>query len=171
MEEQLHNTPEVLRIELKREIDVIENTNEIVIAYGRCGNALIGIGSEKVSLVMPKYDDCIQMLLWKCSFSKEKRMNSYFGSNGWLLGKEDLGYEYDRMKIKYGKKRALKITQYMFKNYKYLTFIKTKVENEECSIKRSQVKAEKLGLIYDEVDADLGVLEGLLTEKKMDDLL
>ncbi len=162
LEEQLHNTPDLLRKTLEREINAIEYADEIVIGYGRCGNALIGIRGEKANLKIPLYDDCIQMLLWKSYLSREERKIRYFGSDGWLLGEEDLGFEFDRMKIRYGRKRALKITKLMFKNYKYLTFIRTNIKNERLYQERSALKAEKLGLIYDEVYGDVGVIEGLL---------
>jgi hypothetical protein len=166
LEKQLHNTPDLLRKILEREINAIEDASEIVIGYGRCGNALIGLKCDKANLKISRYDDCIQMLLWNSTLSKEEQKIRYFGSDGWLLGEEDLGFEFDRMKIRYGRKRALRITKLMFKNYKYLTFIRTNVENEEIYKKRSQLKAEKIGLMYDEVDGDLGALEGLINGEK-----
>lgn len=171
LDEQLHNTPEILREQIQNEIDSNMNVDEFLIAYGNCGNALVGIKAVNGIIRMMKADDCIHMLLNESPFYCEKKRTSYFGSVGWLLGKEDLGFEYDRMKIKYGEKRALRITKSMFENYKYLSFIKTNSSNEAEGIVRSRIKSKKLGLCFELIEGDLKILEDLLMGHSSDKLI
>ena len=91
-----HNAPDVLRRNLQQEIDSVESgrdshTNElggngdnisplnsedfdaILIGYGLCSNGIVGIHSQKHTLVIPRGHDCITFFLG----SKERYME-YF---------------------------------------------------------------------------------------------
>lgn len=89
------------------------------------------------------------------------RRSSYFVSQGWLWGEEGLGYEYDRMKEKYGEKRALRVIKAMYKNYKYFMFVKTGVEDQSVREKCAGV-AEKLNLELQETEGDVDLIIEML---------
>ena len=85
-----HQTPELLRDILQKEIDEIDAneskyTNDltlndidaILIAYGLCSNATAGIRSSKYKLVIPKAHDCSTLLMG----SKEAYCK-FFAENG-----------------------------------------------------------------------------------------
>ncbi|NTV90100.1 MAG: DUF1638 domain-containing protein, partial [Clostridiales bacterium] len=62
LEKGLHDKPEKLRAALQEQIDGQQDKAVILLGYCLCGNAALGLQSEKATLVIPKFDDCIRML-------------------------------------------------------------------------------------------------------------
>lgn len=104
--QDLHMVPKNLTKVLQEEIDRIEagedlHTNvaggeidAILIGYGLCSNALVGLKSAKYPLVIPKAHDCTTLFMG----SKEKYQDyfmkvkgTYFASNAWMELGIDLG--------------------------------------------------------------------------------
>jgi hypothetical protein len=77
MRQGLHDTPDLLRAALQKEIDAVDegsdlHTNEgrwgrrfdaILLGYGLCSNGVAGVTSKKHKLVVPRADDCIALFL------------------------------------------------------------------------------------------------------------
>jgi hypothetical protein len=55
--EALHLRPEFLRQELQKAVDQKVGYDFIVLCYGLCGMAVVGIQSEESRLIIPKVDD------------------------------------------------------------------------------------------------------------------
>lgn len=161
LEDQLHNVPETLHEKVQSAIDAETDADIIYLLYGHCGQALTGVQAKSCPVVLPKVEDCIDVLLCHKSDTAEMRRTSYFVSQGWLWGEEGLGYEYDRMKEKYGEKRALRVIKAMYKNYKHLMFVKTGVEDETVREKCAAV-AEKLDLELQETEGDVDLVIEML---------
>jgi hypothetical protein len=164
LQDKLHNEPDKLHREIQKAIDEEMDADLIYLSYGLCGKALVGVQAKACPVVMPRVDDCIAMLLYDRNDLGNLRRSSYFVSQGWLWGEDGIGYEHDRMKEKYGEKRALKIAKAMFKNYKYLLFIRTGVETEDDR-QKCIVMAEKLGLGVNETQGNICILEEMVAEK------
>ena len=168
LEDQLHNVPETLHEKVQSAIDAETDADIIYLLYGHCGQALTGVKARNCLVVLPKVEDCIDVLLCHNPDTAEMRRTSYFVSQGWLWGEEGLGYEYDRMKEKYGEKRALRVIKAMYKNYRYLMFVKTGVEDETVR-EKCAVVAEKLNLELQETEGDVDLviemLEGSTDER------
>lgn len=162
LEEQLHNTPSVLHDQLQAAIDSLEDIETVYLTYSNCGNSILGLKATTCDIVFPNTDDCIHTLLYYNKDFLSMRRDTYFSSKGWLLGKEDLGFEYDRMKEKYGEGRALKLLKAMYKNYKHLCYIETVDEDKENTEKRLAFKAEKFGLSFVKTTGSIKLLEDLL---------
>lgn len=161
LDEELHNSPSNLHNELQAAIDSLENIETTYLTYGNCGNSILGLKATTCNIIYPKTEDCIQTLLYYNKDLANMRRNTYFSSEGWLFGKEDLGFEYDRVNEKYGEIRALKIIKTMYKNYKYYCYIET-VDDKKNTEKRCQSVAKKLGLELMKINGTLKVLEDLL---------
>jgi hypothetical protein len=161
IQESLHNTPDLLHTEIQKAIDQESDADIIFLSYGLCGQALAGIEARACPLVIPRIDDCIAMILADRTDLGDLRRSSYFVSQGWLWGEDGIGYEHDRIKEKYGEKRALRIARAMFKNYSYLLFIKTGVETQ-ADRDKCQAMAEKLGLQVNETTGNIQMLEDML---------
>ena len=159
--DRLHNVPETLHEKVQSAIDAETGADRIYLLYGHCGQALTGIQAKNCPVVLPKVEDCIDVLLCHNPNTAELRRTSYFVSQGWLWGEEGLGYEYDRMKEKYGEKRALRVIKAMYKNYKYLMFVKTGVEDQNVREKCAGV-AEKLDLELQETEGDVKLVIEML---------
>lgn len=143
-----HQTPELLRDVLQREIDEIDSnesryTNDltlndidaILIAYGLCSNATVGIHSRKYKIVIPKAHDCSTLLMGsKEAYSDffAESGGSYVYSRGWMeLGINEDELRLERLRAEYMKKfededtveYLLDMEREMLKNYDTATFL------------------------------------------------
>jgi hypothetical protein len=61
----LHNVPKNLRSRLQAEIDAVEqgSCEAILLAYGTCGLATVGLKARHMPLVLPRAHDCITLYL------------------------------------------------------------------------------------------------------------
>ena len=59
----LHSVPKKLKLTIQETIDAIETPSLVVLGYGLCGNGLNGIEAGKHTLLIPRTDDCIAILL------------------------------------------------------------------------------------------------------------
>lgn len=93
LEMGLHDHPPRLRAEVQKSISQLEmdpGLETILLAYGRCGNGLIGVRAQRCSLVLPQAHDCISILLGGRKVHNEllaKNPATYFFSPGWMRGK------------------------------------------------------------------------------------
>ncbi len=139
--EALHDKPEVLHDELIRNIDESADFDELVISYGLCGNALIGIKAEHCDIIYPKVDDCISALMCSNSELANMRKCSIFTSRGWLSASHGVK-EYELTLEKYGKKRTDMIYDMMYKNYTKLIYMQTEQDIEPTNLEKAQKEAE-----------------------------
>ncbi len=97
-----HDRPEVLRRVLQDEIDKIDENDDIcthrfqdasqdfdaiLLGYGLCSNALLGLVSKKYPLVVPKAHDCVTLFLGsKERYDKEfhSKNGIYWYTKGWI---------------------------------------------------------------------------------------
>jgi len=93
LEMGLHDQPDRLRERIQQSIRDLEKGNEVeavVLAYGRCGNGLIGVRAERCPLILPQAHDCISILLGgreAHDAQLKKNPGTYFYSPGWVRGK------------------------------------------------------------------------------------
>lgn len=91
LEMGLHDQPDILRARLQQAIGDTEaedhDLTAIALAYGRCGNGLLGVEAGRVPLILPQAHDCISILLG----GKERHdallkthPGTYFYSPGWV---------------------------------------------------------------------------------------
>lgn len=95
--QDLHNTPQLLKIALQEEIDKLDNGTDkytcpepfdaILLGYGLCSNAVTGLISKVHKLVIPKAHDCITFLLgsreaYNLNFNNNP--GTYWFSTGWV---------------------------------------------------------------------------------------
>jgi len=122
----LHQVPKNLRETLQEAIDNIEQPSLIVLGYGLCGNGLHEIQAGKHTLLIPRTDDCIAIILgsyqaYRREFNKEPA--TYYLSKGWLEGGSTPLQEHQGLVEKYGEKKADWLMDYQYHNYKRLALI------------------------------------------------
>jgi len=85
----LHDNANVCRETLQPRIDAAARGpyGAIVLAYGLCNNAVIGIEARAIPLVIPRAHDCITLFLgskerYQTLFSQ--RPGTYYHTSGWL---------------------------------------------------------------------------------------
>ena len=129
VESGLHLNPEQLKACLQKYIDQADGLfDPIILGFGQCANAVIGLVAQKSRLVIPRVDDCIAMVLGSSSAYKEllKRVpGTYFLSRGWIESGVTLIEEFKELRQRYGKDRADRIQKKMLHHYTRLVFVDT----------------------------------------------
>jgi hypothetical protein len=93
LEMGLHDRPDVLRAEVQTVIDSWDDAPDfttILLAYGLCGNGLLGIRARSKTLVLPRAHDCISILLGGRRAHEQvlkETPGTYFYSPGWIRGR------------------------------------------------------------------------------------
>ena len=172
MRQDLHMNPNQLREALQREIDLIESgedlhtnqrgfdqTEAILLGYGLCSNALAGIKSSRLPLVIPRAHDCVTHFMgskecYAAYFHDVK--GSFFYTQGWLdleldIGQADLErkrsdymerFDGDEDTVEY----LLDVDREMLKNYRYITYITWPGLPSEGGVAKAQDIASETGL-------------------------
>lgn len=166
LEQGLHRTPEILREELQREIALQEDAALIILGYGLCSRAVIGLQARPYQKVIsPKIDDCIGLSLGcRSRYYHEFNNNpgTYYFTRGWIEAGEDTLKEYARVAAKYGQETAEWTVRETLKHYKRVVLIRTNHEEDEPSRAYARRFAEFFGLTYEEMEGSLDYLKKLL---------
>ena len=187
----LHNTPEVLceRLigavdELYRQIEARElehRPDAIVLGYGLCSKAVVGIRCRDIPIVIPRTDDCIALFMG----SQERYLKefadahgAYWLNSGWLEQSARL-FDSDDFKRrrwleyaeKYGEDNAdylIEVESSWEKNYSTLGYIHSEVHDSPANLRRAGEEAELRGWRLRELDGDLRLLR-MMTEGTWND--
>ena len=88
LESGLHLRPERLKEELQKLINEVSGqAKHIIVGFGLCSMAVVGLKSEGSFLVVPRVDDCIAMSLGSQEAYRNqlrKEPGTYFLSRGWI---------------------------------------------------------------------------------------
>lgn len=179
----LHDTPQLLRKSLQDEIDKIDSGEDvhsynprflkdfdsILLVYGLCSNGIAGLSSKKYSLVAPKTDDCIGLLLGSYKKYREyfdKHSGTYWYSPSWIENAYTPSEEMEKARFteyaeKYGQENAqyLMENELMLNNYSraaYIAWDELPFPEYEEYTKRA---AQYYGWEYDKVKGDVSLLK------------
>lgn len=134
IDSSLHMFPQKLHDKLQEEIDRLDSEGEdslgspqnILLSFGYCGNAVVGLKSAKSNLVFPQANDCIDLFLYKNEDKITIRSSGcYFLTRGWLKSQYSIVNEYDRYLEKYGQKKTDRIMDVMLSHYQCFTLLDT----------------------------------------------
>jgi len=146
IDSEYHLDPNKLREKLQKEIDAQDGVDNILFAYGCCGNGLVGLTATTANLIIPKTDDCISMLMSKPGEKFERRKETYFLTKGWIESSKGLKQEYQNALRRYGPEKTKAIFKIMLKNYKYLMLIDAGAYNIHEYIEKAAEIAEMTSL-------------------------
>ena len=154
VESGLHNRPEVLRSRLQEELDRIDGADVVLLAFGYCGNAVVGLTARGFRLVFPRADDCITLLLGSCARRQEisAEVGTYFLTKGWLEHETNLWAEHQASVRRWGAERAERLRARMLAHYGRLAVVE-----------RTRPIAAALKLEHAVVPGSLRLLAKLLT--------
>ncbi len=165
IESGLHNRPEKLHERLETELTKIENCNRLLVAFGKCENALENLPKGPYELIYPRVEDCISLF-----FGSDAARNAYgkehlaiYLTQGWMEGEANLISEYQHMLDKYDKETADDVMAMMYAQYKELALLDTKVTDINELWEETDCVEEFTKLKRAVVPASLGYLEQLLT--------
>lgn len=164
VESGLHNFPDTLRTKLQEQINRISNVETIVLAYGYCGNSLLGLYSHHATLVIPRVDDCISLLLgsYQRRESLSQEMGTYFLTRGWLENENNVIKEYERCRERYGEEQAERVMKMMMEHYRRLVLIDTGAYSIAPCLEKSCAFSQRIGLHHQVINGSLRFLKKLL---------
>lgn len=161
LESGLHNWPDKLRDRIQEILDDCSGYDTVLLAMSFCGNSVVGLQTHDFQLVIPRCDDCITLLLGSMA-RRQAHFATYFLTEGWLAGENNVWLEYQRCVQKYGEKRGKRIFSTMLAHYKYLALVDTGAYDTASIETEVQNIARTLDLEYTCIDGTLGYLEKLL---------
>ncbi len=162
----LHTNPGSLKAALQGAIDATAGTvDELILGYGLCSMAVVGLRANGCTLVVPHVDDCISIFLG--SRDEYQRQNkaepgTYYLTKGWIEVGDTPFSEYDRLAEKYGEKRADRLIRLAIKHYTRLALIDTGHGDLERYRDYARRLAERWDLRFEELQGSNSLLRKLL---------
>jgi hypothetical protein len=150
----LHISPASLRRALQEAIDAAK-ADEVVLGYGLCSMAVVGLRATGCTLIVPRVDDCIAIFLGSGQAYKEQASaepGTYYLTKGWLEVGDTPFEDYDRLEAKYGPRKAEWVIREMIKHYTRLALIDTG-RQADLDRYREQARclAERWNLRFEEI--------------------
>jgi len=162
----LHSNPDKLRTVLQGAIDAVPGSVEtILLGLSLCAKSVVGLKSDRHTLVIPKADDCITIFLGSVARYNQQQRNepgTLYLTKGWIESGTPLDEQREIMARKYGEQKAGFLFKKMLQGYKRLAFINTGNYDLEKYRTRSQEIAQRLELRYEEIQGDNSLVKKLL---------
>jgi hypothetical protein len=162
----LHVNPEALRRSLQEAVDKASRAAEtIILGYGLCSQAVVGLRANDCVLVVPKVDDCIAIFLGSGEAYREQASSApgtYYLTKGWIEAGDTPFDEYDGLVAQYGEERARRLMSRMLKNYTRLALINTGQYELQRYRDYSRRTAERFGLRYEEIPGSDALVKRML---------
>lgn len=172
----LHIHPARLHTELQRLIDAVEDERHtILLGFGLCSNAVVGLRSERHTLALLRVHDCVPMFLGsQAAYQAQaaQELGTYYLTKGFIEGVDENSIlSYKRLDEKYGQKTADKILGIMLANYKRLALIHTGNYQLEHYREVARQAARRLGLRFEEIPGSNAMLRKLVLGPWDEDIL
>ena len=184
--QRLHNRPLELRKLVQEEIDTVDRSGNpydaIVLLYGLCSKGTVGIFSRNHSLVVPKVQDCIAILLGSNRRYRDhfaQKPGTYWFTRGWIETGFTPGKRsryrgvYDPYKERYKEYRKQfdrEVSRYLInewdqrwiRNYTTLAFIDWGMEDDQRFRRKAEENARALKLEFETIQGDTTLILNLL---------
>ena len=157
MDYGLHRVPNKMTWNLQDAIDSVDEPSLVVLGYGLCGNGLNGIKAGDHTLLVPRTDDCIAILLGsRQAYVREFEVvpGTYYLSKGWLESGSHPLKEYEEYVEKYGPAEAEWIMDQQYQHYERLVL----VAHNDAEMDKYRPQAQKVarycerwGMRYQEI--------------------
>jgi hypothetical protein len=162
----LHTNPSALKEALQEAIDEVgKEADTVLLGFGLCSQAIIGLRASGCRLVVPRVDDCISIFLGSREAYVEQSRGepgTYYLTKGWLeVGDTPFG-EYDRMLERWGRERADRMIHLLLHNYTRLAFIDTGLQGLAGYRRQAREIAERFDLRFEEIKGSNTLVKQLL---------
>lgn len=174
----LHVLPKRMAPCLQEQLDAIEEPSLVLIGYGLCGNGLEGLEAREHTLVIPRVDDCITILLGShqaYARAQREQPGTYYLTRGWLEGGAHPLAEYGSLVERFGRENADHVIDALFGGYTHLCLLaSTTADLAACRAEAREVAefcSSRWDMSYEERLGSDALLSGLLdAPQKMDAL-
>jgi hypothetical protein len=153
----LHSVSRKLKLAVQAELDALPEPSRVLLGYGLCGNGLKGVRAGLHTLVIPRADDCIAVLLGSYQAYREQfdaEPATYWLSKGWLESGSNPLIEYEQNLKKYGQEQADWIMDVQYRHYKRLAHVAHTPEDLEAYRAQAQEVGQycqQWGMRYEEI--------------------
>ena len=165
IESGLHLQPESLRGRIQEEMGRLNHAGRVLLGFGFCGNAVVGLVSGDFGLIVPKAEACITILRGskECRDEFLKDGGVYFLTQGWLEDELNIWKEYQATLARLGPERTDRAYRLMLANYRYLGLIDSGAYDISALLPRVREIAARLHLEPRVVPGSNAWLKRLLT--------
>lgn len=180
-----HIKPKELNRTLQVKIDNVKDKSydAILLCYGLCGQATVGLAAREIPVVMPRAHDCITLYLGsKDEYKKQQemcpgtiwytkdyieRLDNATECSGMGASSAELYDEkaYDAMVKRMGKERADRIIASMgdmTKNYERVVFIEQGIVDAQKEENTVRIEAETKGWRFEKMKGDIKLIRDLI---------
>lgn len=180
----LHNRPAGLRELLQTHIDSLPQGryDAVVLVYGLCGQATVGLQAREVPVVIPRAHDCITLFLgsreryrrhfeehpgtfWYARDYIERDDGSSSALSMGSVADADLQAEYEKYVVKFGKDNADYLMEVMGawqSHYDRAVYIEMGVADGDGVEDRARAEADRRGWAFERVVGDVVLIRRLL---------
>ncbi len=162
----LHVRPINLKGALQEAIDrSAAEADTILLGYGLCSLAVIGLRANGCRLVIPRADDCITLFLGSSEAYHQQahtEPGTYYLTKGWIEVGDTPFNQHERMIAKYGEEKAQRMIGLLLKNYHRLVYINTGRQESERYRDYARRTADKFGLRFEEITGSPGLVTRLI---------
>ncbi|MFN8377387.1 MAG: DUF1638 domain-containing protein [Anaerolineae bacterium] len=179
----LHNHPRNLRGVLQAQIDAVpaKDTDAILLVYGMCGGATVGLTARETPIVIPRAHDCITLYLGSRARYQEEfeeHPGTYWYSVDYMerqdsanrialgaAGIADLEDQYEAYVAKFGQEMADMLIEEMRRwqqHYTRAAFIDTGLGDRDRFAQMAKDQAEREGWLYERKEGNQRLLRMLV---------
>jgi hypothetical protein len=162
----LHVNPASLKAALQAAIDAsTTEADEIVLGYGFCSMAVVGLQARNCTLVVPDVDDCISIFLGsRDEYQRQTRAEpgTYYLTKGWIEVGDTPFSEYERLAERYGPTRAERLVRLSIKHYTRLALIDTGSGDMTSYREYTQALAQRWDLRFEEIQGSTELVRKML---------
>ncbi|GIK42599.1 MAG: hypothetical protein BroJett011_64320 [Chloroflexota bacterium] len=161
----LHTVPAQMTTQIQNAIDSTNEPGIVLIGYGLCGNGLVGLQARQHTLVIPRTDDCIAILMGSYRRFLEDFQHypgTYYLSEGWLESGHHPIAQLEDWSVSYGPEKAKKLITRMYKHYRRVVLVAFSPEELDRYRHQAQEVAKLLRVTYAEMVGEPTLLERLV---------
>lgn len=111
---------------IQQVLDGLDEPSLVVLGYGLCGNGIKGLQARQHTLIIPRVDDCIAILLGsRQAYLREFQAvpGTYYLTKGWLESGSHPLKEYEEYVPRYGTEQALWLMDQQYQHYERLMLV------------------------------------------------
>ncbi|MCF8027944.1 MAG: DUF1638 domain-containing protein [Desulfobacteraceae bacterium] len=165
MEIGLHLQPDRLRQALREKVGELEEPGAtILLGYGLCGRALEGVFSGSATLVLPRVDDCVGVLLGSRQRHKQvlaQNPGTYFLEQRWLDTELNIFTQMDKGLGHITKNRRRQLIKTALQHYDRLVFL-AEGQSGQPAETRCMELARAWDMAFERMETKYGLIKRLL---------
>lgn len=158
VDRKLHSSPDRLHQKLQGLIDEYQQAEEILLTYGLCGNAVLGLCSRNARLILNKADDCICQL----RSLRSPQKGCYYLTREWTVDQEAIVQQCEAVYQMYGNETGSGILHEMYGEYHTLVILDTPAYDADKIRGYVDKASEYTGMCVKTEKGNLDILANLL---------